>query len=107
MKRYVVTFVKSRRLRDRLETDPETGNNIHVYMHSRSGEPCGDYSGRDYLNLQTFFFDDKANADAFALMAATQKPGYDVHVCTTYNIVSATVAAPVVKKITEKGVFPV
>lgn len=106
MMQYVVTMVKRRILRQREWYDRERGYQSIATVHQYTEFEVEDSDGNDWLDLQTFFFDHKRDADAFALYLATERPGYEVWVAKVENIVAAEISEPIIKQVTDKGVMP-
>lgn len=103
---HIVTIVKQRNLMQRPFAN-ERGQDGMVLMHARSMfEQVENYARNNYLDLQTFYFDNEKHAKAFAEYFAQERPGYDIYVAKTQNIVTAEVGPAVVKNISDKGVLP-
>lgn len=68
---------------------------------------CDDFHGDDWMDRDTFMFNKEEHALAFAEALAQEHPSADIYIAQTTAIVTAEIAKPIVKKVTDKGVLPV
>lgn len=104
---HIVTLIKQRIVVPRAVFDEHHGREIRAYSHTRSlFDNVEAVRGNNFLDLQTFYFDDEKNAKMFAAWAAVERPGYETFVAKVSSITTVEIGAPIVKTVTDKGVMP-
>lgn len=102
--RYIVTAMH----KDKLDGATVRDDRSSVGMYECIGlqEVAAATMRKNYLDIGTFFFDNKELAMTFAKYFARNRPGWDIYVAEVQNIVCTEVPETIIKTVNEKGVLP-